>query len=229
MEPTWLKEVLFAGQTANGFKLGTTLALGWFWARVKGCRIMYRGGSMEGIDFEDVLAVAGANANEIELPGYLTHEPGEVYFYVVRCANRCGQIERTLRAATKAVIDNAGKLGKARPNGVVGLRAAQGQDGKVELVWTYNSMEQESGPVQMRVYSDGGTGGVDYQNPAATVKYKGRRFYRHEIESPEDGQYRFAVRAADEKDNENESMQTVAVEIQNKTIEAIEIVNIESI
>jgi hypothetical protein len=226
MRQAWMTEALFAGQTANGFKLGTATTLGWFWMRVGGCRIAYRGGSMEGVDFEDVLAVAEQDADEISLPSYLSHEAGEVYFYVVRCANGCGDIERTLRAAVKVAIDNDGKLGKGRPNGVFGLRAEQGQDGEVEIVWTYNPIEQESPPVEFRVYCDEGTGGIDYQNPAATVKYKGRRVYRHKIERPADGRYRFAVRAADGEGNENGSTKIVEIETSGRSVEAIGIIGV---
>ena len=221
-----MREALFAGQTANGFKLGTVTTLGWFWMRVGGCRIAYRGGSMEGVDFENVLAVVEPDADEISLPSYLSHEAGEVYFYVVRCANRCGNIERTLRAAVKVAIDNDGKLGKTRPNEIVGLRVEQGQDGKVEIAWTYNPMEQGSGPAEMRIYGDNGTGEIDYQNPVVVVKYKGRRFYRHRIEMPADGRYRFAVRAADANGNECESKRDVMVEIRRTNLEAIQIIGV---
>ena len=221
-----MREALFAGQTANGFKLGTVTTLGWFWMRVGGCRTAYRGGSMEGVDFENVLAVVEPDADEISLPSYLSHEAGEVYFYVVRCANGCGDIERTLRAAVKVAIDNDGKLGKGRPNEVVGLRAEQGQDGKVEIVWTYNPMEQGGWPAEMRIYGDAGSGEIDYQNPVAMVTYKGRRFYRHKIEMAENGRYRFAVRAADANDNECESKQEVTVEIREMNLEAIQIIGV---
>ena len=221
-----MREALFAGQTANGFKLGTVTTLGWFWMRVGGCRIAYRGGSMDGVDFENVLAVAEPDADEISLPSYLSHEAGEVYFYVVRCANRCGDIERTLRAAVKVAIDNDGKLGKAQPNEIVGLRAEQGQDGKVEIVWTYSPMEQGSGPAEMMVYSDEGTGEVDYQEPVAMVKYKRRRVYRHKIDRSADGRYRFAVRAADGEGNENGSTKIVEIETSGRSVEAIGIVGV---
>jgi hypothetical protein len=219
-----MRGALFAGQTANGFKLGTTVTLGWFWMRLNGCRIAYRGQSMESIDFEDLLVVAEAGADEIAMPGYLSHEAGETYFYVVRCANRCGDIERTMRAAAKVTIGNDGKLGKGRPNEVAGLKAEQGQDGEIEIAWTYNPMEQDSVPAEMRIYGDNGTGEIDYQNPVAVVKYKGWRFYRHRIERPADGLYRFAVRTADANGNECELKQIAEVEISRINLEAIQII-----
>jgi hypothetical protein len=226
MKPAWLKETLFAGQTANGFKLGTAVSLGWFWARINGCRIVCRGESMGTVDFEEVLAVAGPDAGEIGLPSYLSHEPGQVYFYVVRCANQCGRIERTLQAAVKVSIDNEGELSSSRPNDVFGL-GGHAHDGRVELVWHYCPIEQGNCPAEMRVYFDGGTGEVDYQNPVATVTYKGRRFYRYQSEQLERGRYLFAIRAADAAGNEHETMGQVAIEVAGENAEAIEIIGVE--
>jgi hypothetical protein len=226
MEPTWLREALFSGQTANGFKFGTAMSLGWFWERVKGCRLVYRGESIETVDFEEVLAVAEPDAIEVELPGFLLYEPGRAYFYVVRCANECGLIERTLKAAVKAAIDDKGELRDARPNGVFGLAARQRQDGQIELVWHYSPIEQESDSKEMRIYSDGGSGEVNYQEPVAVVQYKGRRFYRYVIESPGNGWYRFAVRSIDAVGNEHGSTQTVELEVREKSVEAIEIIGV---
>jgi len=227
MKREWLKEALHGGQTANGFKLGTATGRGWFWARIGGCRLVYRGPSMETIDFDNILMVTGLFASEITIPGYLSHEPGQTYFYVVRCVNQCGRIEQTLRAAVKVSIDDEGGLRDSRPNGVLGPDGKQRQDGKIEVTWGYNPIEQASEPKEMRIYSDGGTGEIDFQEPAAIVPYKGRRFYRYEVESQE-GRYLFAVRAVDAKNNEHGSTRKVSVEVCNEDVEAIEIIGAES-
>ena len=226
MKPVWLKEALFAGQTANGFKLGTAISLGWFWARVKGCRIVYRGWSMETINFDDVLVAANADAGEITLPAYVSHELGQVYFYVVRCANGCGQIEQTLQAAVKAAIDGSGEIQKPGPNGVFGLAGGKRQDGQVEMSWGYYPIGQAGMPQQMKVYSDGGTGEIDYQQPIAIVPYKGRKFYRFLLEPAGNGRFQFAVRAADVKGNEHGDMRKVEIEVKNKEVETIEILDV---
>jgi hypothetical protein len=181
---------------------------------------------MEGVDFNDILAVTEPDADKAALPNYITHEAGQVYFYVVRGANRCGQIEKTLRAAVKVAIDETGELSWGKPNDVFGLKAEQGNDNKIEIVWTYSPIGEASQPKEMMVYSDKRTGEVDYQNPIATVKYKGRRFYRHKIEPPANGRYLFAVRAVNEAGRECASKREIVVEVSNKAVEAIEIVGV---
>ena len=236
MRREWLKEALFAGQTANGFKIGTALTGGWFWTRVNGCRLVYRGENMSAIDFDNVIAVTDPQTDEIAIPDFILHEVNKDYFYVVRCANRCGQIEQTLQAAMKVSIDAQGELEAGKPNSVFGLGIKRETDGsalgsspsrdkQIELVWGYYPIEQESKPDEMRIYSDEGTGEVNYNEPRAFVKYKGKRIYQYKCEIPGSGRYRFAVRAADGEGNEEETTEIVEIETSGRSVEAIEIIN----
>jgi hypothetical protein len=201
---------------------------------VNGCRLIYRGfdmltaggESMGAIDFDNVTAVTDSQADEVRLPDFVLHEAGKDYFYVVRCANRCGQIEQTLKAAVKVSIDSEGKLEAGKPNGVFGLAVKSRPDGQIELVWGYYPIEQESKPKEMRIYSDEGTGQVDYQEPTMVVKYKGKRCYQYKCEIPGNSRYLFAVRAADGNGNEEPTTKTVEIETTGKTVEAIEIVGV---
>jgi hypothetical protein len=226
MKAGWLKEALFAGQTAYGFKLGTALTLGWFWTRFNGCLLVYRGQSMEAIDFDNELVVISPETEEIKLHDFIPHGAGKEYFYVVRCANRCGQIEQTLKAAVKVSIDSAGKLEAGKPNEVFGLAVKRRIDRQIELVWMYYPIEQESGPREMRIYSDEGTGEVDEQEPIAVVQYKGKRLYQCKCEIPGNVKYRFVVRVADSDGNEQRSSKAVEIETSGRSVEAIEIVGV---
>jgi hypothetical protein len=225
MRQEWLKEALFAGQTANGFKLGTALTLGWFWTRVNGCRLVYRGESMLAIDFDTVITIIDPETDEVRPPDFISHEAGKDYFYVVRCANCCGQIEQTLQAAVKVSIDSEGNLEAGKSNSVFGIAIKHGPDGQIELVWGYYPIEQESKPNVMRIYSDEGTGQVNYQEPTAVVTYKGKRCYQYKCEIPGNSRYRFAVRAADSNGNEEGTTKIVEIETTGKTVGAIEIIN----
>ena len=73
MDRGWLREALFAGMSANAFKLGTVLTCGWFWPRIDGCSVLYRGDRMDIIDFSNVLAVAEVDASQISPPNYVQH------------------------------------------------------------------------------------------------------------------------------------------------------------
>ena len=86
---------LYEGDSPNGVKLGMGLTGGDFWPRVADCSVLYRGSSMEGIDFASLLAVAEAEASEISPPSYVPHNSGSIYFYVVSRANNCGCEEQT--------------------------------------------------------------------------------------------------------------------------------------
>ncbi len=133
MEIKFLKDALFSGMTANAFKLGTALTLGWFWQRVSGCSVLYRGLSMETIDPDNMLAVAEIKAIKIYVPDYANHTSNTAYFYVVRRVNSCGNLEYTMAAAVKVIIDADGNLAPGRPNNIFKVKTCQIADNKVEL------------------------------------------------------------------------------------------------
>jgi hypothetical protein len=93
IERQWLTDALFNGTTSNAFKLGTILAGGWFWMRRTGCSVLYRGPSMEHIDFMNILAVSEQNAKSTLLPRYVPHCNDSTYFYVISRFNSCGYQE----------------------------------------------------------------------------------------------------------------------------------------
>ncbi|MHC4633895.1 MAG: hypothetical protein ACYSYU_01590 [Planctomycetota bacterium] len=179
MEVKFLKDALFNAMTANAFKLGTVLTLGWFWQRLSGCSVLYRGLSMETIDFDNMLAVAEINAIKIYVPDYVNHTSDTAYFYVVRRANSCGNLEYTVAAAVKVAIDVDGNLAPGRPNNIFKVKACQIADNKIELLWFYSPIAQQSKPVCFNVYCDDGTGQIDYENPIAKISYKGPNFYSY--------------------------------------------------
>lgn len=229
METKWLSESLFAGMTANAFKLGTVLTCGWFWPRVSGCSVLYRGSSMETIDFANVLTVAEAYAGQISPPNYVQHNSDSTYFYVVRRANNCGYQEHTLSAAVKVSIDADGNLAEPKPNSIFEARAKQVEGSKVQLVWYYCPLEQQSPPVCFKVYYDGGTGQINYENPLATVDYEGRRFYSYRSNMLDAGDYLFAIRAKDATGTENESLVQMKVQLDTTEPDAIGIAAVKAV
>ena len=226
---SWLKEALFNGMTANAFKLGTILSMGWFWIRVAGCSVLYRGAGMGEIDFAKVLAVSERDATEVSPPSYLSHSSGSIYFYVIRRLNSCGCRERTLAAAVKVSIESNGELAEPQPNNIFSSKIAHRDSDKMRLVWFYCPLEQKSQPVSFNVYYDNRTGQIDYQNPLAIIVYKGRKFYSFQSSALEAGSYLFAIRAEDAEGIENSSLAQLKIQVNTAGIEAIDILSAEGI
>ena len=228
METKFLKEALFAGMTANAFKLGTVLTLGWFWPRVTGCSALYRGSSMEQIDFENILTVAEADADTISPPSYVQHNSSSIYFYVIRRCNQCGDQEHTLAAAVKVSIDTNGDLAKPQPNNIFDIKALQINGNEIQLVWYYCPVGQESEPACFKVYDDGGTGEIDYGNPIATIPYAGRRFYSYQTAPLVADKYLFCVRAEDATGRDDGSLAEIRIQFDTTSPDAIDILSAET-
>jgi len=229
VERQWLAETLFGGMTANAFKLGTVLTGGWFWMRRSGCSALYRGPSMEQIDFANILAVAEQDAGSISPPDYIPHHNHSTYFYVVRRFNNCGYQERTLAAAVKVSIDTQGNLSKPQPNNIFAWRVEQVDGNKTELTWFYCPLEQKSRPARFKIYYDDGTGLIDYQNPIATINYQGRKFYTYQSDALPAGRYLFAVRAEDADSIENNSLAQLQIQLNITNPNVIEVLSVETL
>ena len=229
MEERWQKEALFSGHTGNAYKLGTVLTLGWFWVRVHGCTVLYRGVSMDEIDFLNVLAVTEIDSDQIQPPSYISHSNNTSYFYVVQRISRCGDEERTLSAAIKVEIDSEGDLTGPQPNSICILRNLQRADNKIEFVWFYSPIGQRSKPAYFKVYFDNSTGEIDYENPVATIPYAGRIFYSYQSGCLGAGKYLFAIRAEDTAGREDISSSFTRLQINSTSPKAINILSAEAI
>jgi len=229
IERIWVREALFNGMTANAFKLGTTLSLGWFWLRIAGCSTLYGGANMGEIDFVNILTVAEQNACEISPPSYISHSSGLTYFYVIRRFNNCGYQEHTLAAAVKVSIDSNGNLVEQQPNNIFSSKVEQVDINKIQLVWFYCPLAQKSQPVCFNVYYDNRTGQIDYQNPLATIGYKGRKFYSFQSSALEAGKYLFAIRTEDASGIENISLARLRIQLDTLNPDAIDILRAEAV
>jgi len=229
METKWLKEALFAGMTANAFKLSTTLNLGWFWPRIAGCSILYRGDSMEMINFDNILAVGALDAEQIQTPEYLTHANSTTHFYVIHRANNCGDLEHTLAAAVKVSINADGDIAQPRPNSIFGARTEQLAGNKVKLLWYYCPLDQSSEPACFKIYYDSGTGQIDYENPITTISYTGKKFYSYQSDSLEEGRYLFTIRAKDASGIEDSSLAKLVIQITISSPDPINILSAKTI
>ncbi len=228
MEKDFYRDALLEGMTSNSFKLGTVLSLGWFWMRVDGCSVLYRGDDMDAIDFVDVLSVSEIDAEQMNVPSYVGHENDSIYFYVVRRVNSCGNQEQTLLASVRVAIDSIGDLVEPHPNNLFAAKAKQIYGNKIELSWYYCPLAQESEAESFVIYSDGGSGAIDFENSVATVDYAGRRFYSYTSGILNTGRYLFCVKVEDESGQASGGI-LISVELDGDTPGSIELVDAESI
>ncbi len=229
MDFAFYKDALFAGMTTNAFKLGTVLHLGWFWPRLNGCSLLYRGDSIETIDFDKIIAVGNSDASEIQPPDYLPHQSNTTCFYVLRRANASGDVERTLSASTKVAIDSDGNLAESVPNSIFTFKAEIVQGNRAKLIWFYCPIEQQSLPLQFNIYTDQGQGQIDYQNPVAQIAYQGRKFYSYTSDELPEDKYLFAIRVQDELGFEDNSSAAISVEINNTNNSSVQFGNVKTI
>jgi hypothetical protein len=229
METKFLKDALFVGMTSKAFKLGTVLTLGWFWPRVNGCVVLYRGLSIDAVDLDNILAVDEVDALQIGPPDYVSHKAGTAYLYVVHRANNCGGEEQSMAVAVKVVIDENGDLAPAEPNDIFLVKAGQMEGGKVKLIWFYSPLEQGSKPLCFKIYYDGGTGQINYQNAVAAITYAGRKFYSYQTNTLQAGRYLFVVRAEDAEGVDDGSFAEVKVGISAEHPAAIDILSAQAV
>lgn len=191
----WRNTVLCNGACADAFQLGTVLSRGWFWVRRAGCTAVYRGPTVEQVDFEQIMHVADTDARQITLPAHLTPEAGAKCCYVIRRFNGQGDQELTTGAAVVVRMGDDGRPALPAPDEVFGLHGVQVAGGRVRLQWLYCPLDQQAEPVRFNIYKGNAGGPVNFDTPLATTAYQGRRFHRYLTDALPDGTHHFVVRA----------------------------------
>jgi hypothetical protein len=229
IERQWLTDALFNGMTDSALKLGTILSSGWFWTRPSGCSVLYRGTSMEQIDFANILAVVEQDTGSMSPPSFVRHNSDSTYFYILRRFNNCGCQERTLQASVKMTFDADGNLARSQPNNIFAARADQVDGDKVQLVWFYCPLEQSSQPALFKIYCDGGTGQIDFENPIAEIRYHGIKYYGYITDTLSAVRYLFAIRVEDVSGMQNNSSAQIIIQISTESPDTPEILSVEAI
>jgi len=194
METRFYKDALFSGMTANAFKLGTVLTLGWFWIRTAGCHLVYRGQDGD-IDYDTIQAVMELEDAQVSIPNQ-NLPAGTIWHYIRRQASHCG-LESNDSPACILLIDSSGDMIGLSPNRPLILRAEQIAGGKIRLRWRYTPITEEITPTGFRIYINSGSG-FDWDNPTGTVDYNrgGRGEFEWTSDALTHGQrYRFCVRS----------------------------------
>jgi len=189
---------IYGGDSENGVKLCMGLTEGDFWSRPAGVQILYAGTEFDDIDFGRIVNTSNIDTNTIEVSsGHISSR----LFYLVRRANCCGEEEQTINAAIRLEFDSLGNLVEYGCNKITDVSAQQADGDKVKLIWFYQTIHQTKKIKGFYVYSDNATGTIDYDNPAATIDYVGRKFYEFTTGSLVGSCYKFCIRAVAEDDS----------------------------
>jgi hypothetical protein len=183
---------LFEGDSPNGAKLGMGLTGGDFWPRPGGCLTLYRGRRWWEVDFGMIVAVGEAGAGLIVSKA--APLAGQTCYFAVRGVSGRGEEDMSLSTMVRAVFDAAGDLQPPTGRNVIALCARQVAQSAVRLLWRYCPYHAPIPCEWFNVYSDNGTGVIDFENPVSSVACAGAGIYSDEQAAPGPGRYRFCVR-----------------------------------
>lgn len=220
---------LYEGDSANGLKLCMGLTDGDFWARPGGVQNLYRGQKADALDFETIVAVADINNNSISVPIFVEHNSSTYYIYVIRRINRCGDEEQTISATVRADFDANGDLNPAGTNKVFSVKSEQYDANKVRLIWFYWPINQSKQITKFKIYSDNGSGVLDYENPIAQIDYTGRKFYDYLTNTLTNNSNRFCIRAVASDGTEDDWLDEIMIQLNKQEPDSVNILQTDII
>jgi hypothetical protein len=131
----------------------------------------------------------------------------------VRAVNEFGE-ERNVNVTKEFSLLDSGAESPARPNRPAGLAATPAAGGCVEVAFSVDDTDESAACTHFHVYSDAGTGAVDYATPVGSVAKDDSgplTHYAFLTGALADGvPHRFAVRAATATDIEDDGIESVA-------------------
>ncbi len=211
---------LYGGDSCKGIKLCMGIAEGDFWARSAGAQLLYKGENIDDADFEHLEGAANIGEDFVVSAG----QANTRFFYIVRRANCCGAEEKTLNAAVKVEFDSHGSLIEQGCNKIINVSAHQVGTDKISLRWFYQTINQVKRIGGFAVFSDNGSGIIDFQNPAGTVEYTGRKFYQFVTGSLSGNHYRFCIRATAGDDLSGEFKDEIRIAVSRQRPERVELI-----
>jgi hypothetical protein len=144
------------------------------------------------MDFEELVCVSDIETGEMF--SNLNHLAGAAYIYALREVNGGGNEQHGPGAVVRAAFDSEGELITAGCNDTFHVDARQAAGCKVRLLWYYCPLGQDAACSEFRIYGDGGSGQIDFENVVAMVECRGVRLYSYVSDSLSEGRYLFCVR-----------------------------------
>jgi len=213
----WLAyyDPLFFGATFTGVVHGVGLMLGvGGWCQPGGMHVLYRGSSRVSIDYDTPVGAAGPGVSSITLFPWITHDADTSYYYTCLPIG-AGGVAAVPNSKTPQIvrvrIDGEGDAMAPAPMAPRNLRVTPVAAGAFRISWTYPQTTQAPAPSTFNIYTNGGSGDVDYESSIATVTARlsgrGAGCYGW-ISSAYDHATRvtFAVRAEDSDGDEDQNV-----------------------
>ena len=171
----WLAhyDPIHRGWTLRGIANGVCATCGWCFPSVSGGYNLYRGSpGAESIDYGAPVGAADAAAEQIHSFAWRPHAPNMTYAYVVRAIGGGGVESESSDPPVTVETDAQGRPMGPRPNAPSQLSVRPVAGGAFVLRWTYSPFGEATAPAAFRVFTDGGTGTVNYVAVVGTVSYR---------------------------------------------------------
>jgi hypothetical protein len=145
---------------------------GWYWVRIEGGHNLRRSVTSRIPSLDDpIVGTADGPAATIKTNWLVGHAAASRYLYRVTAVGG-GGVEDDGRTAVREVATEAdGTLTGLLPNRVADLTVTPQSNGSFVLRWNYAATGQAAAPSVFRVYSDSGTGTMDWVAPLGSVVY----------------------------------------------------------
>jgi len=204
---------LFLGMGRRALANGVHATLGQMFPRSSGGHNLYRGiGSPEQIDWNDPVGAASKDAAGIRNFDDRGHDTGSAYYYAVRAVSPGGVEQDDRDQVARLSFDAAGQAIVPSVEAPCDLQVAPVAGGRFRVNWYYGVAEADQSPKEFRIYSNNGSGGVDYNTVVASVPFKfWQRHYEYVSQSFGSGTVvAWGVRTANSADQEERNTVTVS-------------------
>jgi hypothetical protein len=145
---------------------------GWHWVRIEGGHNLRRSTTSRIPQMSDpIIGTADGPATTIKTNWLVGHVAASRYLFRVTSIGG-GGVEDDGREGVREVATEAdGTLTGSLPNRVADISIAPQTNGSFVLRWNYIATGQAAAPSVFRVYSDSGTGTMDWVAPLGSVNY----------------------------------------------------------
>jgi len=151
---------------------GTVLAGGRFWVRPQGGHHLRVSDDHVPTLKDPITGASDAGGGTITEWAALANHPFNArHLYMVTAPGGAGVEVLAPAGALEVTTNGFGGLSNPIPNAARGQSAEANADGSFTLRWFYNKQDEATPPADFVVYSDSGTGTIDFLTPIGTVTY----------------------------------------------------------